>query len=79
MPLAEMKILEARTKKGDRMTKTEIKRLARHMASYYLRELVDSDDAIETGLEIRNVCLEDDEKQQLIEAIQEIIDKLRKL
>jgi len=48
------------------------------MAGDFLRELAENDDTIETGLEMRNVCLEDDEKQQLVEAIQEIIDKLRK-
>jgi hypothetical protein len=60
------------------MNNTEIKNLARHMAGNYLRELVDNDDAIENGLEIRNVCLEENEKQQLVEAIQEIVDKLSK-
>ncbi len=60
------------------MTKTEIKRLARHMAGNYLRELVDNEDTLDTGLEIFGKYLEDDEKQQLTEAIQEIVDKLRK-
>ena len=60
------------------MTKTEIKRLARHMAGHYLRELAENEDTLETGLDIFGKYLEDDEKQQLTEAIQEIIDKLRK-
>jgi hypothetical protein len=60
------------------MTKTEISRLARHMAGNYLRELADNEDTLDTGLEIFGKYLEDDEKQQLTEAIQEIIERLVK-
>ncbi len=60
------------------MSKTEIKRLARHMAGNYLRELADNEDALDTGLEIFGKYPEDEEKQQLTEAIQEIIERLRK-
>jgi hypothetical protein len=60
------------------MTKTEIKRLARHMAGYYLRGLAENEYTLSTGLEIFGKYLEDEEKEQLVEALQEIIERLNK-
>jgi hypothetical protein len=60
------------------MTKTEIKRLARHMSGDFLRALAENEDTLDTGLDVHGVYLEDEEKQQLTEAIQEIVDRLSK-
>lgn len=59
------------------MTETEIKRLARHMAGDFLRGVLDGD-ALEVGLEMRNLNLSEEEIEALSEAMQEIIDRLRK-
>lgn len=60
------------------MNKIELKRLAKDMSANYLRRLAENDDALENGLEMRNVSLEEEEKVKLIEAIQEIIERLWK-
>lgn len=57
------------------MNKAELRRLARHMASTLLRSAL-NEGALETGLEMRNIDLSEDETKKLAEAMQEIIDRL---
>lgn len=59
------------------MNKTEIKRLARHMASDAIRGVLEND-GIEAWLEITSFRLNEEEKEKLAEAMQEIIERLER-
>jgi hypothetical protein len=48
------------------------------MSGDFLRALAENEDTLDTGLDVHGVYLEDEEKQQLTEAIQEIVDRLSK-
>lgn len=60
------------------MNKTELKRLAKQMASFCLRELAENETAIENGIEVFAMYLEDEEVAELSKAIQEIAERLVK-
>lgn len=59
------------------MTKTELKRLARHMASDFLRGVLE-EDALEIGLEVRNIYLSEEDFNKLSKELQEIVERLGK-
>lgn len=59
------------------MNKTELKRLARHMASDFLRGVLE-EDALEIGLEVRNIYLSEEEFKILVSEMQEIVTRMGK-
>lgn len=59
------------------MNKTEIKRLARHMASDFLQGVLE-EDALEIGLEVRNIYLSEEEFKILVSEMQEIVTRIGK-
>lgn len=59
------------------MKKTELKRLARNMASDFLRGVLE-EDALEIGLEVRNIFLSEEEFKNLANEMQQVVERLER-
>ncbi len=59
------------------MKKIELKRLARNMASDFLRGVLE-EDALEIGLEVRNIFLSEEEFKNLANEMQQVVERLER-